>query len=183
MPCPSGQICEGSAGLALATVQARQVIAVNFTYDITEPVSGQWLGTLRSRGVKSLLCDTWDVLDQTEQWQGKLEELTWLWLRRLFPILPGHWHVLLGEQEVARIDQVFRFFVKEYRLTVAAGQRVDARFLPSRLRTAGARARKPPGGIIQLNIADALPTSHGRYGVDVDWSKANRSFNLSLGMR
>ena len=38
-------------------------------------------------------------------------------------------HLLLGEQEVARIDQVFRFFVKEYQLTVAAGQRVDARFL------------------------------------------------------
>lgn len=113
----------------LATVQARQVIAVNFSYDITEPVSGQWLGTLRSRGVKSLLCDTWDVLDQTEQPQGKLEELSGSWLRRLFPILLGHWHVLLGEEEVARIDQVFRFFVKEYRLTVAAGQRMDARFL------------------------------------------------------
>ena len=113
----------------LATVQARQVIAINFTYDITEPASGQWLGTLRSRGLKSLLRDTWDVLDQTEQPLGKLEELSCSWLRRLFPILVGHWHVMLGEEEVARIDQVFRFFGKEYRLTVAASQRVDVRFL------------------------------------------------------
>lgn len=113
----------------LATIRARQAIAINPIYDITEPASGQWLGTLRSRGLKSLLCDTWDVLDQTDQPRGKLEELNWSWLRRLFPILIGHWHVLIGDEEVARIDQVFRFFVKEYRLTVAAGQRVDARFL------------------------------------------------------
>ena len=51
-------------------------------------------------------------------------------LRRFLPILPGHWHIELGGQTVARVDQVFRFFIKEYRLTVhAEGSGLDTRFL------------------------------------------------------
>ena len=114
----------------IATIQCRQIVAINRTYDVTDPTSGQWIGTLRSRGFKSMLRDTFDLLDAQEQPVGLLEELGWSWLRRILPILLGHWRVVLGEAEVAKIDQVFRFFVKEYRLTVAAqGKNVDTRFL------------------------------------------------------
>lgn len=114
----------------IATIQARQILAINFTYDITDPQTGGWIGTLRSRGLKSMVRDTWDLLDRTEQPYGLLEETGLSWLRRLLPILLGHWHVQLGETEVANVDQVFRFFIKEYRLTVAAeGKGVDSRFL------------------------------------------------------
>ena len=85
---------------------------------------------LRSRGLKSMVRDTWELLDQGEQPRGILEEIGLSWLRRIFPLLLGHWHVQLGAQEVAKVDQVFRFFIKEYRLTVAAeGRNVDSRFL------------------------------------------------------
>ena len=114
----------------VATIQARQIIAINRIYDVTDALTGQWIGTLRSRGLKSMVRDTWELLDQGEQAQGVLEEVGLSWLRRIFPILLGHWRVLLGQSEVAKVDQVFRFFVKEYRLTVAAeGKNVDTRFL------------------------------------------------------
>ncbi len=114
----------------VATIQARQIIAINRIYDVTDALTGQWIGTLRSRGLKSMVRDTWELLDQGEQAQGVLEEVGLSWLRRIFPILLGHWRVLLGQAEVAKVDQVFRFFVKEYRLTVAAeGKNVDTRFL------------------------------------------------------
>jgi hypothetical protein len=116
----------------IATVQARQMIALNFTYDVTDPQTGGWLGTLRSRGLKSIIRDTWDALDQHEQPIGVLEEEGLSWLRRVFPILLGHWRIDLNGTTAARVDQVFRFFVKEYRLTVHAdGQDVDTRFLLS----------------------------------------------------
>ncbi len=114
----------------LAQIQARQMIAISFTYDVTDPNDGRWLGTLRSRGLKSILRDTWDLLSQDEQPIGLMTEDGMSILRRFLPILPGHWHVELGGQTVARVDQVFRFFVKEYRLTVhAQGANVDPRFL------------------------------------------------------
>ncbi len=114
----------------LATIQSRQVIALNRIYDVTDAKTGSWIGTLRSRGLKSMVRDTWELLDQSEQPKGLLEEVGLSWLRRIFPILLGHWRVLLGQSEVAKVDQVFRFFVKEYRLTVAAeGKNVDTRFL------------------------------------------------------
>lgn len=114
----------------LAVIDARQVIAINFTYDVADPDSGRWLGTLRSRGLKSIVRDTWDVLDADGQPVGALVETGLSWLRRFLPILPGHWEVTLGGTQIAAIDQVFRFFVKEYRLKVAAtGRGVDTRFL------------------------------------------------------
>jgi len=114
----------------LAIVKARQMIAINFAYDVRDPQSDAWLGTLRSRGLKSLLRDTWDLLDQSEQPIGLMEETGHSLLRRFFPILPGHWRVVIGDREVARVDQVFRFFVKEYQLTLqATGAGVDRRYL------------------------------------------------------
>jgi hypothetical protein len=114
----------------IATIQARQFIALNLIYDVTDPQTNAWIGTLRSRGLKSMVRDTWELLDAQEQPEGLLEEVGLSWLRRIFPILLGHWRVLLGQAEVAKIDQIFRFFVKEYRLTVAAeGKNVDTRFL------------------------------------------------------
>lgn len=114
----------------IATIQARQMIALNFTYDITDPQTGAWLGTLRSRGLKSLFRDTWDALDQQEQPIGLLEEEGLSWLRRLLPILLGRWRIDLHGGMAARVDQVFRFFVKEYRLTLQTeGRKADPRFL------------------------------------------------------
>ncbi len=114
----------------IATIQSRQMIAINFTYDVTDAQTGSWIGTLRSRGLKSMIRDTWDLIDSHEQPHGLLEEVGLSWLRRIFPILLGHWRVLVGQSEVATVDQIFRFFVKEYRLTVAAdGKNVDTRFL------------------------------------------------------
>ncbi len=114
----------------LAIIKARQMIAINFAYDVRDPQTEAWLGTLRSRGLKSLLRDTWDLLDESEQPIGLMEETGHSLLRRFFPILPGHWRVVVGEREVARVDQVFRFFVKEYQLTLqATGASVDRRYL------------------------------------------------------
>ncbi len=114
----------------IANIQARQMIALNFTYDVTDPQTGAWLGTLRSRGLKSILRDTWDALDQGEQPIGLLEEEGLSWLRRLLPILLGKWRIDMNGATSARVDQVFRFFVKEYRLTLQTqGRRDDPRFL------------------------------------------------------
>lgn len=114
----------------VAAIQARQMLAINFAYDVTDPSDGRWLGTLRSRGFRSIVRDTWDLLGESEQEIGIMTEDGWSMLRHLLPILRGHWHVELGGETVARIDQLFRFFTKEYRLTIPASRSgADPRFL------------------------------------------------------
>ncbi|WP_437576060.1 hypothetical protein [Sorangium sp. So ce887] len=113
----------------LLTIRSRQVIALNRCLDVLDARTGERVGTLRSRGLKSLLRDTWDILDPSDQPVGLMQEDGAALLRRMFPLLTGKWHIELQQQEVAKVTQVFRFFVKEFTLDLSMNQgRVDARF-------------------------------------------------------
>lgn len=113
----------------LLTIRSRQVIALNRCLDVLDARTGERVGTLRSRGLKSLLRDTWDILDPSDQPVGLMQEDGAALLRRMFPLLTGKWHIELHQQEVAKVTQVFRFFVKEFTLDLSMNQgRVDARF-------------------------------------------------------
>ncbi|WP_437646077.1 hypothetical protein [Sorangium sp. So ce362] len=113
----------------LLTIRSRQVVALNRCLDVLDARTGERVGTLRSRGLKSLLRDTWDILDPSDQPVGLMQEDGAALLRRMFPLLTGKWHIELHQQEVAKVTQVFRFFVKEFTLDLSMNQgRVDARF-------------------------------------------------------
>jgi uncharacterized protein YxjI len=113
----------------LMVVRSRSVVALNMAHDVFDAGSQERLGSIRSRGLKSIVRDTWDILDANDQPIGLMQEDGAAMLRRFFPILPSHHHIELGGQTVARIDQQFRFFVKEFTLDVTPGAgRVDPRF-------------------------------------------------------
>ncbi|MGK4001656.1 hypothetical protein WMF31_03450 [Sorangium sp. So ce1036] len=113
----------------LLTIRARQVVALNRCLDVFDARTGERVGTIRSRGLKSIVRDTWDILDPDDQPVGLMQEDGAAMLRRLFPLLIGKWHIELHGQEVAKVTQVFRFFVKEFTLDLSMNQgRMDARF-------------------------------------------------------
>ncbi len=113
----------------LLTIRSRQVVALNRCLDVLDARTGERVGTIRSRGLKSIVRDTWDILDPSDQPVGLMQEDGAALLRRMFPILTGKWHIELHQQEVAKVTQVFRFFVKEFTLDLSMNQgRVDARF-------------------------------------------------------
>jgi hypothetical protein len=111
----------------LLRVKARQIIGLNIVSDVFDAQTGQLLGSARNKGLKSILRDTWELLDEHEQVRGIFTEDSSAILRRFIPLLLGHWHMEVGGREVARLDQVFRFFVKEFTLEVSGGG-VDPRF-------------------------------------------------------
>jgi uncharacterized protein YxjI len=118
-----------SESLPLLRVKARSIIGFNIVSDVFDAQTGQLLGSARNKGLKSILRDTWEILDEREQARGIFTEDSSAILRRLIPLLVGHWHMEIDGQEVAKLDQVFRFFVKEFRLDVSMSQgRVDTRF-------------------------------------------------------
>ena len=104
----------------LLFVESRQIFALNRSYDI-QGAGGEFLGTLRSRGLKSIVRDVWDLLDEKEQPIGLLQEDGASLLRRFLPWLTGKWHLELAGAKVADLRQIFRWFTKEFVLDVLPG--------------------------------------------------------------
>lgn len=111
----------------LATIKARQIIALHVVYDVSDPVTGGSLGALRTRGWKSVLRDTWDILAPGDHPVGIVQEEGSSLLRRLFPLLLGRWRIDVEGRPVGRIQQIFRFFIKEYALELDSNG-MDPRF-------------------------------------------------------
>lgn len=113
----------------LVLIKARQIVSFRMTYDVHCANSGVLLGTLRKRGFKSLVRDTWEILDASGQPTGVVEEQGLSLLRRLIPLLIGRWRIEYEGRDVGKIRQVFRFFIKEYTLELDTSRGgIDPRF-------------------------------------------------------
>jgi uncharacterized protein YxjI len=113
----------------LITIKARKMIAINMAMDVYDANTNEHLGIIKSHGLKSILRDTWDILDPAENVVGLLQEDGPALLRRFLPILPSKHRIELGGQQVARIRQIFRLFLKEFELDLSENHgRLDVRF-------------------------------------------------------
>jgi hypothetical protein len=113
----------------LLLVRARKILALNMAHDVFDPNTNEQIGSIRSRGLKSIIRDVWDILDVNDQPIGMIEETGTAWLRRLIKFLPGRHKMELHGQLVATLKQTFRFFIKEEVLDLTpGGDRLDHRF-------------------------------------------------------
>lgn len=55
-------------------ISARSIIDFSATYDVVDSSSGEKLGAFRRKGMKSFLKDAWELLDNSDNPIGKLEE-------------------------------------------------------------------------------------------------------------
>ncbi|EDY21953.1 conserved hypothetical protein [Chthoniobacter flavus Ellin428] len=111
------------------TVRSRSIVAINMAHDVFDPRTGEKTGSIRSRGMKSIIRDTWDILDANDQVVGLMEEDGSALLRRFLKFLPGRHRIELNGQVVATLKQTFRFFIKEEVLDLSPGNgQIDPRF-------------------------------------------------------
>lgn len=113
----------------LLQVKARKAIGMNIITDVIDVKTGQIVGSVRNKGLKSIIRDTWEVLGENEAITGQFGEESNALLRRFLPILLGHWQMQVNGVVVAKLDQVFRFFVKEFTLELTAPGKGDPRFI------------------------------------------------------
>ncbi len=114
----------------LLHIKSRQVIAINFAFEITDVETGQVLGSVQKRGLRSIVRDKFIVRDPDGQEIGHVEERGASILRRFFPILTSKHEVVLNGKQAAAIRQIFRFFTKEFEVELAPGAG-DPRFVMS----------------------------------------------------
>jgi len=112
----------------LLRIKSRQVIAINFSYDVSDAQTGELLGSVQKQGLRSIFRDKFLIHDPTGTEIGYAEEQGAAFLRRIFPILLSKHAIFFGGQEVAMIRQVFRFFTKEFTVDTRPSS-VDPRFV------------------------------------------------------
>jgi len=113
----------------LLRVKAKKAIALDSVSDITDAQTGMLVGSVRNKGLKSIVRDTWELMGDVEQPIGKFVEDSSALLRRFIPLLRGHWHVERDGRVVAKLDQLFRFFGAEMTLEIVEPGVVDPRLV------------------------------------------------------
>lgn len=109
-------------------MKSRQVIAINFSYDVIDAQTGEALGTVQKKGLRSLIRDKFIILDARGNEVGYAEEQGASILRRFFPILTSKHAIFVDGQQAAFIKQTFRFFNKEFTVTLSPS-RLEPKFV------------------------------------------------------
>lgn len=115
------------------SIKARQIIDFSAAYDVVDTAYNQKVGTLRRKGLNSMLRDEWQVLDANDNQIGVLFEdsLGLALLRRLLlgSLLPQNYDITLGDTRVADLKQNFNPFRYELNLdfSMDPAQRLDRR--------------------------------------------------------
>lgn len=114
-------------------IQARQILDISATYDVTDYVTGQRVGALRRKGLKSILRDEWEILDTSEQVIGVLQEdstLMALLRRFLSNLIPQNYHLTLQGQPVGIFTGTWNPFIVRHTVDLSQD---TARILDPRL--------------------------------------------------
>lgn len=113
-------------------IHARQILDFSAAHDVRDTTSGMQVGTLRRRGWRSMLRDTWEILDPSGMQIGVLqEESQGLALLRRFllgSLLPQRYDLFVGAGGVAATyRQRFHPFRYELEIELAPGSGLDPR--------------------------------------------------------
>ena len=102
------------------SIKARQIMDFSAAYDVVDMEMNQKVGALRRKGLRSLLRDEWEVLDENDNVKGLLfEDSMGLALLRRFLLgswLPQNYDITFGETRVADLRQNFNLFRYELNL-------------------------------------------------------------------
>ncbi len=119
-----------SKAAELLWIQARQILDFSAAYDVRDSTSGMTVGSLRRKGLRSMVRDTWEIWDAAEAPIGVIEEdsLALGLLRRfvLGSLLPQNYDARLGGERVADLRQRFHLF--RYELEIDFTPDVSRRF-------------------------------------------------------
>ncbi len=98
----------------LITIHARQIVDFSAAYDVFDAKTGEKVGALKRKGLKSIIKDEWLILDANDNQIGIIkEDSTGLALVRRFltNLIPQSYDVELQGQVVAQFRQRFNPFI------------------------------------------------------------------------
>jgi len=103
----------------LLSIKARNILDIAATYDVMDPESGEKVGALRRKGLKSMLKDEWIFMDANDNEIGLIkEDSIFLALVRRFltNLIPQTYLGDIGGSQVCKFKQNFNPFVTKITL-------------------------------------------------------------------
>ncbi|MCW7469251.1 hypothetical protein [Leptospira kanakyensis] len=103
----------------LLKIKARSVIDFSAIYDVVDVTSNEAIGSLRRKGFKSILKDSWEILDTKDQVIGSIDEDSMFKaiLRRfLTNLIPQSFFITLNKNQVGVLKQTFNPFVPQFNI-------------------------------------------------------------------
>jgi hypothetical protein len=103
----------------LLTIKARQIFDLSAAYDIVDSATGEKVGVLKRKGLKSMIIDEWIVMDANDQEIGSIKEdsMALALIRRfVINLIPQNFTFEIGGTEVCALKQNFNPFVSKITL-------------------------------------------------------------------
>lgn len=107
-------------------IRTAKILDISAIYEVIDSNSGEKIGSLKRKGIKSIVRDEWEVHDPQGMVIGKIEEdSTALALLRRFltNLIPQAYSFFVHSQKVAEFRQHFNFFVYHAILDLSADPR------------------------------------------------------------
>jgi len=119
----------------LLLIKARNIMDISAIFDVTDATTGERVGAIRRRGLKSIVRDEWVILDSTDREIGLVQEESAIvaMLRRFIELIPQTFVFSVGGQVVGKAEQNFNPFVLKLSVDLTPDR---ARMLDRRLAAA-----------------------------------------------
>jgi uncharacterized protein YxjI len=101
------------------TILARQIIDFSAAYDVFDPRDKSKVGTLKRKGMKSIIKDEWIIMDAADKEIGLIQEdsmLLALIRRFLTNLIPQKFNGVVRGNQVCLFKQTFNPFVRKIQL-------------------------------------------------------------------
>ncbi len=117
----------------LLTIKTPQILDIGATYNIEDATTGQPVGAIRRRAIKSIFKDEWIYLSVSGSEIGRLTETSVLGaiVSRVVNLIPQNYSITSAEgRQVATIKQHFNPFVLKYSMSIFdSADSIDRRLL------------------------------------------------------
>jgi len=116
----------------LLTIKTPHVLDIWAAYNVENPATGEKVGVVKRKALKSLIRDEWVFLSPDGRETGKLIETSLLGatLSRLTNLFPQSYAILSDGQEIVQVKQHFNPFILRYSMQINVPQPgIDPRLL------------------------------------------------------
>jgi len=119
----------------LLTIKTPQILDIGATYHVHDSTTGEPIGAIRRKALKSILKDEWIFLSNDGREIGILTEKSFARaiLSRFIKLIPQYYVITsVGKREFAEIKRLFNPFVLKYRMKLLTNEpQIDRRLLIS----------------------------------------------------
>jgi uncharacterized protein YxjI len=118
------------------SIRTGKILDISATYEVVDSTTGEKVGALKRKGIRSLLRDEWEILDPQGMLVGRVEEdsAVLALIRRLVTnLLPQSYSFFIHDRKVGEFRQHFNFFVYHATMELSADpqQMLDRRLAVS----------------------------------------------------